>query len=1024
MNLAAWLQRHRRSLLFLFAMLAGGGLVAAFHLPVTLFPQTDFPRVAVSLDAGDRPAEQMVFQVTIPVEEAIRRVSGVHDLRSTSSRGSADVSVNFDWGTDMSAAALQVNAAISQILPALPAGTQANVRRMDPTVFPILAYSLTSDQTGLAALRDLAQLQLRPLLSGIDGVARVEVVGGAVAEYQVAVDPARLQALGLSPDDVSRALGASNVITAVGRLEDHYKLYLAMADSRLRGIDDIRETVVKTTGNSIIRVGDVATVHLAEEPQWIRVTADAHDAVLLQIYQQPAGNSVQISRQVQSAIDTFRTRLPAGVRLANWYDQSELVTASAVSVRDAILIGVVLAAAVLFLFLRNLKVTLIAMVVVPTVLAATVVILHALGMSFNIMTLGGMAAAIGLIIDDAIVMVEHIIRRLRGDNLAHHERVMYAAMEFLRPLAGSSAATLVIFVPLAFLGGVTGAFFKALSLTMAAGLAISFLVSWLAVPILADHWLTERDAEGEEHGVWTQRMHRQYEHGLRFLLVRPLWLLAVIVPLLLAGYFAYGAVGSGFMPAMDEGGFVLDYRTDPGTSLSETDRLLRQVEHIISANPNVATYSRRTGTQLGGGVTEANQGDFFVRLKSGSREPIETVMEEIRSRVVTQVPGVDIELAQLMEDLIGDLTAVPEPIEIKIYGDDPAQLSTLAIKTAANISHIHGVVDVRNGINPAGDALEIRIDRDRAALEGVDPDTVSTLVDQQLAGAVATAMQQGPKMVGIRVWTPVALRDTDTKLASLPLRAADGHVFPLSRVADIVPVSGQPQITRENLKRMVAVTARIEGRDMGSTVRDVQQLMDRPGMLPPGIYYRLGGLYQQQQVAFQGLLTVLAAAIALVFLLLLFLYESFRTTLAIMAIPLLSMSAVFIGLWVTRIELNISSMMGMTMIVGIVTEVGIFYFSEYNDLAGSMPLTEALITAGKNRMRPIVMTTLAAILTLLPLAMALGQGSAMQQPLAVAIIAGLIVQLPLVLIVMPVLFSVLASRSKSKQSKSWEKPVE
>lgn len=1010
MNLAAWLQRHRRSLLFLFAMLALGGLVAAFHLPVTLFPQTDFPRVAVSLDAGDRPAEQMVFQVSMPVEEAIRRVPGVHDLRSTTSRGNADVSVNFDWGTDMTAAALQVNAAISQIQATLPAGTQATVRRMDPTVFPILAYSLTSDRVGLAALRDLAQLQLRPLLSGIDGVARVEVVGGAVAEYQVVIDPARIQALGLGPEDISRALATNNVIAAVGRLEDHYKLYLAMADARLRGIEDIRDTVVKITGSSIVRVRDLADVQLAEKPQWIRVTADGHDAVLLQIYQQPKGNSVQISRQVQAAMDAFGTRLPAGVKLANWYDQSVLVTASAASVRDAILMGVVLAALVLFVFLRNFKVTLIAMLVVPTVLAATVVILQALGMSFNIMTLGGMATAIGLIIDDAIVMVEHIIRRLRGGDHPHHKLVILAAVEILRPLAGSSGATLVIFVPLAFLSGVTGAFFKALSLTMAAGLAISFLVSWLAVPILADHWLSERDAEGEEHGPWTQRIHRLYEKVLRRLLARPLWALAGIAPLLLAGCFAYSAVGSGFMPSMDEGGFVLDYRTASGTSLAETDRLLRQVEHIISVNPSVATYSRRTGTQLGGGLTEANEGDIFIRLKSGSREPIEMVMEEIRSKVISQVPGVDIELAQLMEDLIGDLTAVPQPIEIKIFGDDPVQLTTLATKTASDIAHIPGVVDIRKGINPSGDALEIRIDRDRAALEGVDPDGVNTRVDQQLAGAVATEIQQGPKMVGIRVWTPTNLRDTDTRLAELPLHAADGHVFPLSRVADIVPVSGQPQITRENLKRMVAVTARIEGRDMGSTVRDVQMRMDRPGSLPAGIYYQLGGLYQQQRVAFHGLLMVLAAAIALVFLLLLFLYESFRAALSIMAIPLLSLSAVFIGLWATGIELNISSMMGMTMIVGIVTEVGIFYFSEYNDLADSLPLTEALITAGKNRMRPIVMTTLAAILTLLPLAMALGQGSAMQQPLAVAIIAGLIVQLPLVLIVMPVLFGVMQPR--------------
>jgi len=1012
-NFTHWVQYHRRSILFLLALLAGGGLYAAFHLPVSLFPTVDFPRVVVSLDSGDRPAEQMALQVTIPVEEAIRRVPGVKDVRSTSSRGSAEVSVNFAWGSDMAAGTLQVNAAVSRILPGLPAGTRVESKRMDPTVFPVIAYSLVSDTVPLTRLRDIAQYEIRPLLSSVDGVARVQVVGGAIEEYQVMVDPARLQAYGLAMDDVARALSAANVITAVGRLEDHYKLYLAIADTRFHNGAEIGQTVLKAGANGLVRLEDVADARRAVAPQWLRVNADGHDAVLFQIYQQPGGNSVRIAADVKARLATFKSSLPAGVKIANWYDQSELVVASAASVRDAILIGIALAAAVLWLFLRNAKVTFIAVLVVPAVLATTVVLLDSLGMSFNIMTLGGMAAAVGLIIDDAIVMVEHIMRRLPEGRLPHHERVMAAALEFFRPLAGSSAATLVIFVPLAFLGGVTGAFFKALSLTMASGLFISFLVTWLAVPILADHWLTEKDAEAEHGGRLTDWFHRRYEALMRRLLDRPLWLLAGVAPLLLAGVLAYQAVGSGFMPAMDEGGFIFDYRSAPGTSLTETNRLLRQVEAIVKANPNVAAYSRRTGTQLGGGLTEANEGDFFIRLKSGPRAPIDQVMDQIRGQVQAKVPGLNIEMAQLMEDIIGDLTAVPQPIEVKIYSDDPARLADLAKKTAASLSRIPGVVDARNGINPAGDALEIHVDRVQAALEGVDPDSVTRMVGDLLGGNVTTEVQQGPKMVGVRVWTPADLRDTDGKLGRLLLRAPDGHLFPLKRVADIVVVQGQPQISRENLKRMVAVTARLSGRDMGSAIRDVRKLMDAPGMLPRGVYYELGGLYKQQRIAFRGLIAVLAAAVALVFLLLLFLYERFRYALTVMAIPLLSLSAVFIGLWATGIELNISAMMGMTMIVGIVTEVAIFYFSEYREMAQSLPRREALIEAGKNRMRPIAMTTLAAILTLLPLALALGQGSAMQQPLAVAIIAGLVVQLPLVLLAMPVLFNLLNGKERA-----------
>ncbi len=1007
MNFTQWMQSHRRSILFLLVLLALAGAVAGFKLPVTLFPTVDFPRVLVSLDAGDRPADLMMLAVTQPVEEAVRRVPGVRVVQSTTSRGTAEVSVSFDWGIDMGLATSQINQAVAQVMPSLPPGTQSITKRMDPTIFPILAYSLTSATESQTALYDLARYQLRPLLSSVNGVARIEVMGGAQAEYRVNVDPARLLAYGLTLSDVAQALSAANVVTAVGRLEDHYKLYLAIADTRLHNVKQIGATIIKSGNSGIVRLEDIAQVSDSVVPQWIKVNADGRPAVLFQIYQQPGSNSVQIARDVQAKLAAYQSQLPPGVKLANWYDQSVLVLDSAASVRDAILIGTGLAVLVLFAFLRNLKITLIAAVVVPTVLAATVVLLYAFGMSFNIMTLGGMAAAVGLIIDDAIVMIEHIVRRLRGASGEHHGRVMAAAMEFMRPLAGSSASTIIIFLPLAFLTGVTGAFFKALSLTMASGLIISFLVTWLAVPLLADHFLTEKDANQKEGGRLTDWLHARYDGLMQRVLARPALILLLIVPLLGVGFVAFNKVGSGFMPAMDEGGFILDYRAEPGTSLTETDRLLQQVETIVKANPYVDTYSRRTGTQLGGGITEANQGDFFVRLKAGKRPPIETVMDDIRSQVEQQVPGLKIELMQLMEDVIGDLTSVPQPIEIKLFSDNADELAATAKKVQALIDKVPGVVDTRDGINPAGDALDIRVDRVKAALEGMNPDSITQILSGYLSGVVTTQIQQGPKLVGVRVWIPQDQRAITPDVGKLLIRAPDGHVFPLQRVAQIEPVSGQPQIRRENLKRMVGVTGRISGRSMGAVIADIQRVMAQPNLLPKGMYFELGGLYKQQQIAFQGLMAVFVAAIGLVFLLLLFLYESFRMALAILAIPLLAVSAVFTGLWLTGIELNISAMMGMTMIIGIVTEVAIFYFSEFRDLVADRPFRQALIDAGKNRMRPIAMTTFAAILTLLPLAFAIGQGSAMQQPLAVAIIAGLAVQLPLVLVVMPVLYRLL-----------------
>jgi len=1012
MSLVDWASTHRRSIVFFLLVLSGSGAATAFLLPVSLFPHINFPRIVVTIDSGDRPAEQMVIAVTMPVEQSVRSVRGLQSIRSTTSRGSSELSLNFTWGQDMAIALLQVESAINRILPTLPSGTTFTARRMDPTVFPIGAYSLTSSDHTLVQLRDIAQYQLVPLLSAIDGVARIGVLGGELAEYRVTVDLAQLEAYGLKVQDVVQALSAANVLQAVGRLEDHYKLFLALSDARLRNLDEVRRTILKSGVNGLVQLEDVATVEQATVPQWQRVTANGRDAVLVQIYQQPTGNTVQIMREVKTKLAAFQHLLPTGVHMSNWYDQSQLVMESAISVRDTILIGIGLAALIILVFLRNLKVTTLAVLTVPTALAIAVLLLYLLDMSFNIMTLGGIAAAVGLILDDAIVMIEHIVRRLRGGKSVHQALVRQAAQEFANPLAGSSFSTVIIFLPLAFLSGVTGAFFKPLSLTMACALVISFFVVWFGIPILAVHIITHKDAGIEKAGRLMLVFQRGYRFVLLAILRRPWLLLIGLVPLILGGYLGYRQVGTGFMPAMDEGGFVIDYRTAPGTSLQETDRLCNQVEGILRAIPEVASYSRRTGTQLGGGLTEANQGDFFVRLTPPPRRSVNEIMDILRHRIDSEAPGIKVEMAQLMEDLIGDLTAVPQPIEIKLFGDDPRLLMSTAPKIAHAIAHVPGVVEIKNGITLAGDALEIDIDRDRAALEGTDPDELTRQLSSYLTGVVATQVRQGEKLVGIRVWVKKDVRATTDDVPQLWLQARDGHWFPLKRVAKVRMVSGQPQIVRENLKRMLAITARISGRDIGSTVKDVKLVLSTKDLIPPGMYYELGGLYRQQIIAFKGLVAVFAGAVALVFLLLLFLYERFRVAVAIMGMPLLAIFAVFIGLWVTSTELNITSMMGMTMVVGIVTEVAIFYFSEYQDLqTAGAAADQALVEAGINRMRPIAMTTLAAIAALLPLALGVGQGAAMQRPLAIAIISGLLIQAPLVLVVMPVLFRRILDRA-------------
>ena len=1018
MNLAQAVSRRRRSLLTLLAMLVAAGVAAAFVMPVGLFPNVLFPRIAVTVDAGDRPADQMEAVITRPVEQAIRAIPGVQTLRSTTSRGAAELSVNFAWGADMDLALQRVEAALTRTQSTLPSGVAFDVRRMDPTVFPVAAYSLTSARATPVELRRFADRTLAPVLATIPGVAKVVAAGGAAGEYRVEADPARLWAHGVTLADVSAAVAGANVLTASGRIEDRGKLLLVLADSRLTDPRQIADVVIKTVGGTVVRVRDVAVVRAEPAPQWIRVNADGRDAVLVNVFQQPGGNTVRIAQQVRAALAKVRAQGPADMQVKAWYDQSELILGSASSLRNAIVLGVILAALVLLVFLRDWKVTLAAVVAVPATLLATTLVLALIGQSFNIMTLGGMAAAIGLIIDDAIVMIEHIERRLAEAPDKGRATIGAAVAEFMRPLFGSSAATIVIFLPLAFLTGVTGAFFKALSITMAVALVLSFLVAWWLVPILV-----ERLGSGHRHLAGLDPngpIMRRYRGLLEAAVATPVLALGGVAALAVVGLVAFVGVGSGFLPKIDEGGFILDYIAPPGMSLTETDRLIRKVEAVIRATPDVDTYSRRTGIQLGGGLTEPNMGDFFIRLKPSGRRPIEAVMDEIRGKVGDSVPGVDIETAQLMEDLIGDLTAVPQPIEVKLFSDDAALLQKTGPAVAEAINKVRGVTELKSGVVIAGDGLDIRIDPTKAELEGMSPDEASKQLDALLSGDVATQIQSGANLADVRVWIPPAARARQSQLGAMMLKSPDdGHQFPVSRIADIHAVTGQAEISRENLRRMDAVTARVVGRDTGSAAAEVQRLVARPGLLPAGVTFEMGGLYAEQQAAFRGMALVFAAAVAAVFVLLLFIYESFRTAFCILVMPLAAASAVAIGLWLTNVELNIMALMGATMILGITTEVAIFYFTEYEALvAEGVEPASALIQAGVNRLRPIAMTTLAAILALAPLALAIGGRASMEQPLAVAIIAGLIAQGPLVLLAMPALFRLLGGARPSQSTPS------
>ncbi|MGH7033082.1 MAG: efflux RND transporter permease subunit [Stellaceae bacterium] len=983
-------------------------------LPIGLFPVISFPRIRVEISSGAMPAKQMLVDVTEPLEEVARAVPGAVDVVSTTSRGNAEIFVDFPWNADMSRALLSVDAAFAQKLPDLPSGTSYDILQMSPTIYmPFVSYALISDQIPSADLRRLAEYQITPLLTGIEGIRRVGVLGGQTPEIQVAIDPHQLAALGLTLSDVSKALAETNVVTALGRLEDNDLLYLAIGNNAFSSIDSVRNVSVRAPKGNLVRLGAIAKVTMGTVPQWLLVEDDGRPAVIFDVFQQDNADSLALAAQVQEKLDAFMKSQPASIHLVKWYDQTELVRSSIGALGEAIAIGLAFAALVILVFLRNWRATVVAIVVVPLSVFITILILSVIGMTFNIMSMGGIAAAIGLLIDDVIVMVEHIARRAGAPGVENaSSTVLGAAREFLRPLFGSSLATMIIFVPLAFLSGLTGAFFKFLSITMASALVISYLLAACAVPLLAGAIIDFRkwhdpDAVRES---WLRRAHRR---TLDQLFARPLFIFLGVAVLVGLGYVGYSRVGTGFLPRMDEGGFVLDYYTAPGTSLAETNRELGQVEAILKDDPNVQTYSRRTGAGLGGDFKESYQGDFFIKLADPSRRPpIWTVMDDVSGKITARVPGIHFDIHQLLDDMIGDMVGRPQPVVVELSAGNPDLLAGAANKVAAMLAQVPGIeaASVNNGIVPAGDALEVRVDPAAAALEGVTPNEVEGQLGDYLQGKVVTRYLGSLQDVGVRLWLdPPEEKLYRDALEKLQLRSPNGRVFALGTVAKIDFVAGQPELTRDNLAQIVAVTAEISGdRDLGSTVAAVKSALDQPGSLPPNVYYTIGGQYRQQQLAISGMIKVFAAAVIAEFALLLFLYESFALALVIILGSLISTSAVFLGLWITGVELNITAMMGMVMIVGIATEMAIFLASEFQSLAQRMPSREAIREAALNRLRPIVMSTIAMILALAPLGAAIsGSGDQMLQPLALAIIAGIFVQLPMVLLAMPVVIGLL-----------------
>ncbi|MGI4883606.1 MAG: efflux RND transporter permease subunit [Janthinobacterium lividum] len=1029
----SFFQAYKAPIAVVLALALALGGLAYRRLNVALFPEVTFPKVKVIADVGLAPTDRVMVTVTKPLEDAMKQVPGLRLLRSTTSRGSCEISAFLNWGVDVVQAQQLIESRLNQARGNLPANISISVERMNPAILPVMGYTLEAPGRSPLELRRLALFTIKPFLSQVEGVAAVQVQGGRTKEYQVELVPNQLAALGLGPDDVQTALGNTNFVLSNGYLADYRRLYLTVTDATIQQKEDLENVVLRNDNRRVVRLADVATVRLGEQPEYTRINANGHDAVLISVLRQPAANVVEVSRGVAAQVRALRAGLPKGITLAPYYDQADFVSEVVRSVQDSLWIGLALALVVTALFLRSWRASLTLVLTLPVALALTLAVLYfGLGYSLNIMTLGALAAAIGLMIDDAVVVVEQLHRvGEEHPGLAPGAVVQRSVRHLLPALVGSSLSTVVIFLPFALLGGVAGAYFKVLATTMVVALICSFFVAWLGLPVVylllskarvggptpaagasleekAD--LRDDEAAGSNPSAANRPQPAagstaQAHHDIpwvRSVIRHPAYSVVGILGLVGLMAFVIPRLATGFLPEMDEGAIVLDYNSPAGTSLDETDRMLRRAEKLIVQVPEVASYSRRTGTQMGFFITEPNRGDYLIRLKTSRERSTEEVIADLRQRIEATEPALVIDFGQVIGDMLGDLMSTVQPIEIKVFGPDAAQRYALADQVAAVVGKTPGTADVFNGIVRVGPSVDVRPDPRRLAQFGLTATAFQTQLQTQLGGTVAGNVLSGEQLLNIRMRYPGAAQATLAQMRAEPVFLPNGQRRRLDELATVAVSTSSAELERENLQALTAVTARLDGRDLGSAVREIQQQVARQVPLPPGYFVQYGGSFAEQQQSFQELLTILGTACLLVFAVGLFLFKDLKAAGLILLVAILGPAGGSLALYLTGTPLNVGSYTGLIMVVGIIGENAIFTFQQFNDFrAEGGPVAAAIGYAIAARLRPKLMTALAAIAALLPLALGIGAGAQLHQPLAIAVIGGLLLALPLLLVVLP-----------------------
>lgn len=998
MSLGAVVGRYGRAIVLMVVLAAVAGLVAGAGLPSSIYPRLEFPRVVVIGRSGTLPARTMMLAVTRPLEQAVMEVPGIRRVRSTTFRGATEISAQFEPATDMIVALQQVQGKVDDARQSLPDGTDLVIERLTPAAFPMYILNLTGSVPG-PDLYDYAFYVMRPRLARVAGAGQVEVSASDTREIEVVTDPAKLLAAGLTVHDVAERLKTANQLAPVGRYASGGVQQLVLASGLWPSVEAIGETPVSVRPDGILRVQDIGQVFPGSPDRTGLITGNGRDAASISVSQQVGANILEIEAGIEQAVAELAQALPSGLQITKVYDLAEFVRASIANVRDAILIGGFLAVFILLLFLREWRLTVVAAITLPLAVLMTFAVMHLWGESVNLMSMGGLAVAIGLVIDDAVVVVEGIHRRVQEGSASP---VSDALADLTGPVVSSTLTTVVVFAPLGLLSGVVGQFFRALSLTLSAAVLASLVLALTLIPLLA-RWGVRAAAEPVAHG---RRLDERYARTLKPILGRPLMALALSVLLAVAGAALYHFVGTGFLPHADEGGFVIDYQTPPGSALEETDRQLKKVEEVLLKTPEVASIQRRTGSELGLFATQSNSGDVLVRLKArGQRSrSSEEIISDLRGELHAAAPGLDIEFVQLLQDMLGDLEGNPTPIEVKIFGDDAAVLAEIGERMEALLARVSGVVDIV-GVQQGNPELTWEIDPAAAGRLGLSVADVSQQISAAWLGEVATSYLALDRSIPVRVRYPDAVRLDGGRLGQTVVRGPEGRSAPISALASVVPAGGQTVLTRENLRQMALISGHLEGRDLGGAVDEITARL-REEKLPVGYTWEVGGQYLAQRQAFRELLQVLAIASALVFVVLVIHFRSFSPAVLILGAAPLSLAGALAALIVTGTELNVSSAMGLVLLIGLVVKNGIVLldYAERQRRDGAVA-AEAVYEAARIRLRPILMTTLCTLFGLVPLALGIGAGAELQRPLALAVIGGLTLSTIITLYLIPALYA-------------------